>query len=355
MDRAAPTNGPAFGRARRAIAAISGRTGARQDACKPLGVGQPLPQSTVPAAEGTLHLGERLGRGSAGEVWVAWLERPGRILKRVAVRVLAPMDGAEPERLEAAARAAALVRHPNVVDVHELAAQPDGVTYLVGEMVDGMSLAALLAAYRAAHRRLPLELVLFTAIEVAEGLAAAQSARSPEGRMIGLSHGQLSPRSVLLSYHGEVKVEGFGLGDVAGAGSGVRARLAARLSPTAPEMVRGHAPDARSDVFGLGVLLSEMLIGPRFPARVTDEEACVMARDGFVCPDVLAPPLPPGVQSVVDRALSVERKRRQAHAGIVAHDLRAVALAMGVGDARFHLRSALFEMSEQAPGSTVED
>jgi serine/threonine-protein kinase len=219
---------------------------------------------------------------------------------------------------------------------------------LVVEMVDGMSLASLLSAYKKAGRRLPLDLALFIAIETAEGLAGARVAKMPSGRMVELSHLNLSPRSVMLSYHGEVKVEGFGLAAPIADGSGIRIvrHLAPRLATMAPEVASGREGDARSDVFSLGVVIHEMLVGPRFPAGVTNDEACAMAREGFVCPDIISPPLPDGIRQVVDRALSKDPRDRQIHAGVVAYDLRMHALKMGVGDARTFLRNALFEMSE---------
>jgi serine/threonine-protein kinase len=307
------------------------------------------PATNLATSDGTLHVGERIGAGSGTEVFVAWLERPG-LLKRVAVKVFAaPVLASNLARIEEAVRAAALVRHPNVVDVIEIGHLSRQQVYVVEEMIDGLSLATLLQAYRHANRRMPLELALFIATEAAEGLAGAQSAKTPDGRMTGLAHLDLSPRAILLSYHGEVKVEGFGMSQPIADGSGIRIvrRLAPRLAAMAPEVVAGREGDGRSDVFSLGVLLSEMLVGPRFPANVTDEEACQMAKSGFVCPDILAPPLPAQLQEILDRALSSDPSRRQQHAGVVAYDLRSIALRMGVGDSRIFLRNALFEMSEQ--------
>lgn len=322
----------------------------------PAFVARPSPRppaiEQLTTAEGTLHVGERIGVGSGTEVYVAWLERAG-VLKRVAVKIFgAPINSAnaaQVERCVRCVRMAALVQHPNVASVMEMGQLSNGQIFVVEEMVDGMTLATLLRAYRDAERRMPLELALFIAIEAAEGLAGAQSAKTPDGRMTGLAHLDLSPRAILLSYNGEVKVEGFGLSQPIADGSGIRIvrRLAPRLSSMAPEVVSGREGDARSDVFSLGVLLSEMLVGPRFPANVTDEEACQMAKTGFVCLDMLAPPLWPELQAVLDRCLSRDAIRRQSHAGVVAYDLRSVAMKMGVGDARVFLRNALFEMSEQ--------
>jgi serine/threonine-protein kinase len=304
-------------------------------------------------SDGWLHLGEKIGSGFGSEVFVAWLERSQKLLKRVAVKLFGK-GSSFAERIESVARAMALVRHPNVVEILDYGVLESGVPFVVMEMIDGMSLASLLRVYRSAGRRLPLDLALFVAIEAAEGLAGVRMTRMPGGKLMDVSHLDLSARSILLSFHGEVKVEGFGLAAPIADGSGIRVmrRLAPRLETMAPEIAAGRKGDSRSDVFSLGVILHEMLVGPRFPAGITDEEACAMAKSGFVCPDLIAGPLPNGVQAIVDRALSKDPRDRQAHTGVLAYDLRTVALKMGVGDARVFLRNALFEMSEAVAAPT---
>lgn len=317
-----------------------------------MGSAAPAPLSTVPLPDGRLHLGDRVGIGCGTEVFVAWLERAPRMLKRIAVKVF---GSSQLDHLEPAVRSMMLVQHPNVVAVHDFATMPSGSAFVTMDMIDGMNLASLLRAYRSAHRKIPLELALFIAIEVAEGLAGARVTKMPGGRVLELSHLDLSSRSVLLSYQGEVKVEGFGLAPPIADGSGIRSLrvLIPRLASMAPEIAAGKEGDARADVFSLGVLLHEMLVGPRFPAGITDDEACGMAKSGFVCPDLIAGPPAPGIREILDRALSKSPRDRQAHAGVFAYDLRSVALKMGVGDARVFLRNALFEMSEGAIESTT--
>ena len=196
---------------------------------------------------------------------------------------------------------------------------------------------------------MPLDLALFIGCEVAEGLAAARHARSIEGVILNMAHHNLSPRQVLLSWNGDVKVGDFGWRPE-GVVSGVRRSdrdMRLQMVHLAPEVARGSRGDGRSDVFSLGVMLHEMFYGPRFPRGMSAARgAPARARRRAARGPSLSPLLPPGIAAIIDRALSVDPHERQAHAGVLAYDLRREALALGVTDGRMFLRSTLFEMSE---------
>lgn len=312
-------------------------------------------------------LGSEIGRGSQGVVRIARLEqilarsRQGEevMARTVAVKLIDPALCREPEilqELRRSVRRTALVSHANVVQVTDwfvtattqgLASDP--IPCILQEFVDGMSLAELVSRCEGARRRLPLDLALFIGCEIAEGLAAARHARSIEGVILNMAHHNLSPRQVLLSWNGDVKVGDFGWRPDAGVVSGVRRSdrdMRAQMVHLAPEVARGSRGDGRSDVFSLGVMLHEMFYGSRFPRGMSAAQCLELAREGEVTRPVTSPLLPPGVAAIVDRALAVDPRERQAHAGVLAYDLRREALALGCTDGRMFLRSTLFEMSE---------
>ena len=303
--------------------------------------------------EGTrrLVLGPVLGRGSLGVVRLAELGSAYGVRRRVAVKIFDTIftsDGDGAAAISRAVRHAACVQHPNVVAVHELSVMGDH-PYVISELVEGVSLATLLGAYRSVSRRVPLDLGLFVAIEIAEGLAGARAAKNPEGKVLSMSHHDLSMRQVLLSWSGEVKVTDFGLRAAGMGSSGIRPAAmsaAMTLANVAPEVIRGHRGDARSDVFSLGVVLHEMLRAPRFRAGLSDMETFDWAKRGDIHRSVSEPMLPSSVAAIVDRALAPDPRDRPAHAGVLAYDLRRAALSLGVSDGRAFLASALFEMTE---------
>jgi serine/threonine-protein kinase len=331
----------------------------------------PPPRTEIGLGDGrVVRIGAQLGRGALSTVYRGTVRGPFGLARPVAVKVFDIMATDEHDgvlgALASAATRQACVSHPNVVRVEEFGVLGPAQPYAVLELVEGRTLASFCGRLARARERVPLDIALFVGCEVAEALAAARLACTVDGVRLGLVHGELSADDVLLSWHGEVKVGDFAIAAAARGCSTVRSvrSIARRVRAMAPEVACGRAGDARSDVFSLGVLLREMLQGPRFPAYVTDGEALAWARDGVVHRSMFEPQLPQELQAVIARALERDPTRRHPHAGALGFELRRIALAMGVGDGRAFLRTALArtvgssdddevtgELSLHAPGS----
>ena len=308
--------------------------------------------------ERSVSLGEAIGRGSAATVYRGVMEGGYRVRRPVAVKVLDTLTSEDRDvvvtALARAARHAACIDHPNVVATYEFNVNRETQPFIVTELVEGRALGELMEAFVAVNRRVPLDLALFIATEIAEGLAGARDARTIDGAFLNMPHYDLSTREVLLSRFGEVKVSDFGVGNAARPGSGVRSlsAIARRAVTMAPEIANGKKGDARSDVFSLGIILREMLLGPRFPASTPDSSALELARDGFVQRMILEPKLPDPLGSILKRAIEIDPADRYPHASSMAYDLHRACLSMGVADGRFFLRRA---MQEMLPPPSEED
>lgn len=200
----------------------------------------------------------RLGRGGMGVVWRAMDEVLGR---EVAVKELrAFSDAAVPEladlrlRMQREARAAARVRHPGVVAVHDIA-EHEGRPVIVMELVNGPSLDDVLRE----RGTLTPEHAADIGAKVLDALAAAHRA--------GVLHRDVKPGNVLLEHGGRVVLTDFGIATVEEPGDGSATRLTGSgelvgsLDYLAPERARGEDPGPASDVWSLGATLYAALEG----------------------------------------------------------------------------------------------
>jgi eukaryotic-like serine/threonine-protein kinase len=157
----------------------------------------------------------------------------------------------------------ASLRHANVVEVAGWGSDVQGA-YLAVELVQGVSLLRLMKTIFETGEAFTERMVVYIALRVCLGLAAAHSLRAPTGELLGLVHRDLTPGNILCSFNGEVKIADFGMAKA-------KQRLTKTLTgmrkgePTymAPEQARSDDIDARADLFSLGVMLFELFAGRR--------------------------------------------------------------------------------------------
>lgn len=306
-----------------------------------------------------ITLVEAIGRGSLGKVHRGVIESSWGLRRPVAVKIFDAMpeddQGELLRRLASMSRRAACVRHPSVIQTLEID-RTDGIrraaqSFIVTDLVCGESLASLITAWRASTLRVPVDFALVVALKIAEGLGAALFSENADGALTALVHGDLSPRQVLVSDQGEVKIGDFGQGDLRDVVSHVRSRYA--IAYTAPEVACGLEADARSDVFSLGVMLHEMLVGPRFAAKTPIEDVIKMVREGRFHMSLMEPNLPRDLRAVIDRALAQDPDERYGHSRALAFDLRREMLRMGLCDAQTCIRQAVVGWCEVRGTSEV--
>lgn len=289
---------------------------------------------------------ELLGKGQISSVYRGAVDAPSGVRRAVAIKLFHDVATEEAEHVASVVRRAvrrtACIRHPNVVSVEDFGVT-GGYPFVVQELVDGVTLEALMERHASRAQRMPLDLALFIATEMAEGLSGARTARDHAGFQLGVLHLALSPREVLLSFRGEVKVVDFELSRAQGATSSVRSirAVATRARTMAPEVAQGDDGDARSDVFSLGVIIRELLVGPRFPAGASDADLIRLAQEGHIEPISFSPHLPAALLPVLSRALEVDPYRRFPNATAMVYELRRIVFGMGVGDGRWFLRRSL--------------
>lgn len=213
-----------------------------------------------------------LGRGGAGEVYLARAPGPEGFEKQFAVKVLHPVAGARTALVEEAKLLQGL-HHQNVVQVYELGRQGE-LDYVAMEFVDGLSLDDIIVRGCNAHLLLPPALALHVAAEVCKALHFFHGRADAAGRALGLVHRDISPANILVSWQGEVKLADFGIAK----GAAGRAKdetepgvVKGKLGYMAPEQAAGGvALDGRVDLFATALSVYEAMTGEN-PLRADNE------------------------------------------------------------------------------------
>jgi tRNA A-37 threonylcarbamoyl transferase component Bud32 len=234
---------------------------------------------------------EPIGAGGSSQVYLAQDTALGR---EVAVKVLDPQaaaDGTLRKLFVKEARALAQLSHPNIVGVFDVG-EVDGLPFIVMEYVAGSSLKQRIERTGA----LPLADAVRLTDGIATGLSFAHSR--------GIIHADLKPSNILLDQNDLPKICDFGIARTPAEDSDSPQLFATALY-VAPERVEGRPASVGSDVYGLGLVVYEMLVGkPPF----TSGNAAVLLRDHVVRPPVppshLRPSLPKDVDTIVLKALA---------------------------------------------------
>jgi serine/threonine-protein kinase len=283
---------------------------------------------------GRYELIRHLARGGMADVYLARMGGVAGFQKTVVVKQLLPSlarDAVFVEMFLDEARLAAQLNHANVVQIFDLGEQ-DGQYFIAMEYLDGPSLFRLIEASRQIQVRLPLEDGLYLLSRVLEALAYAHSRTDEHGQPLGLIHRDVSPENILLSRAGEVKLADFGIARAANRRQSTTASgsFKGKLHYLAPEMLRGEAFDARSDLFSTGVVLYQVLTG-RLPFDGANGPAILdsLINDTPRPVREFRPKMPAALQQIVDRALAKNPRDRYPRAQAMQSDLQRVMRDLG--------------------------
>jgi phosphate/phosphite/phosphonate ABC transporter binding protein len=275
----------------------------------------------TPMVGGKYRLGRLLGEGGMGAVYEA--EHTG-LGVRVAVKLLNEVFTTDPsavQRFRREARAAAAIRHANVVEVTDTGTDEEtGVPFIVMELLEGESLSSLLRR----ERVLSPGTASLVVCQILAGLAAAHDK--------GVIHRDLKPGNILLARTPDgglmVKLLDFGISKFYESATAVDVTATGAVIGTprfmAPEQAKGQSDlDARVDVYSAGVLFYRMLTGKLpFAATTQDEVIRLILQGKPTPPRTLRPEIPPELEAVVLKAMATERDERYPDARAFFADLQ---------------------------------
>ncbi|MEZ0230174.1 MAG: serine/threonine-protein kinase [Planctomycetota bacterium] len=266
----------------------------------------------APRTVGPYEVVRELGRGGMGVVLE--VKRPG-VERRLALKLMT-LDGVEPVALERFGREAQLlakVRHPNVLSVHELGRTPEGRPYIVTDLVEGSNLKTV-------AREAPVD--PDRAARIVAALAGAVSALHEKG----ILHRDLKPENVILRAGDDPVLLDFGLAREHDARSltqsGQMLGTPAYMSPEQAEGTKGKGLDARTDVYGVGAILFELLAGrPPFDTSGELQKIVAVLTKDPSWPIETRKDIPPPLDGLVRRAMAKNREDRFASAAAFKGEL----------------------------------
>ena len=247
-----------------------------------------------------------------------------RLGRAVALKFLPAAFARDPqavERFQREARAVSALNHPHICTLYDIG-EHEGQPFIAMELLEGQTLKQRIAA-----RPLAAEQVLKLGTQIADALEAAHAK--------GIVHRDLKPANIFLTKRDQVKLLDFGLAKLlrpvseetlaqtlteAGAAPGT-------LPYMAPEQLRGESVDARADIYGVGCVLYEMATGQRpFPETQGPRLIDSILHEPPTPPSRLNPRIPPGLESIVLKALDKDPERRYQSARELRVDLERLTL-----------------------------
>ena len=276
-----------------------------------------------------------------GGMATVWRARDEVLARTVAVKILHPHlaeDQSFVERFRREALAAARLTHPNIVSIFDTGTEDapgPSRHFIVMEFCGGGTLADL-----AAEEPLSPERVI--------GIGAAICAALGYAHRNGVIHRDMKPANALLSSDGTLKVGDFGIAKAAFTGREITTTgsLLGTVTYISPEQARGEEPEARSDLYSLGVVLYELLVGrPPFSGDTAIATALQHVKKESAPPRSIRAGLPRALEAVVLKALSKDPADRPES----AEAMRAELLRCGHGDETAVMRAPATAPRPQAP------
>ncbi len=220
------------------------------------------------------------------------------------------------------ARLVADLIHTSIVQTYHLG-QVGGQYFMVMEFVGGVNLEQFLEKHRQTGRMVPTDLAAFIISRVARGLTYAHQKKDREGRPLSIVHRDIGPKNVMIAYEGDVKLTDFGIAKALDLMYNEEGKvIAGKDEYLSPEQATYAVTDARADLFPLGIVLTELLLGKNI-FRSSDR---AQSRRNILTMPIplfakLRADIDPKLESIIQRALQRDRTERYQSASEMLTDL----------------------------------
>ena len=269
---------------------------------------------------------EKLAAGGMAEVYLAKSNGAVGVNKFVAIKKILPQHSDHQEFIEMFKEEAKItvnLNHGNVVSIYDFGVERSQF-YLVMEYVEGRNLRQVLNELKKSNTQFTIEQIVYMSKEVAAGLDHAHRCiDGATGKPLNITHRDMSPQNIMVSFEGEVKIIDFGIAKAETQLEATKAgTLKGKFGYMSPEQADGQPIDLRTDVFSLGIVIWELLANDRL--FTSNSEAAVL-RKVRECqiPSIrkINPSVPPELERIVNKALAKDKSLRYQTAAALHRDL----------------------------------
>jgi serine/threonine-protein kinase len=256
----------------------------------------------------------KIAEGGMGLVYEAVQLGAGNFRKVVAVKVIREEYSAIEEfqnNFIGEARLVADLIHTNIVQTYHLG-QVGGQYFMVMEFVKGVNLEQFLERHRQLGKQIPTDLAAFIVSRIARGLTYAHTKCDRDGRHLNIVHRDIGPKNVLVAQEGDVKLTDFGIAKALDLMYNEEGKvIAGKDEYLSPEQATYAITDARADLFPLGIVLTELLLGKNI---FRSHDRSQSRRNILTMPipqfATLRPDIDPKLEAIIQRALERDREKR---------------------------------------------
>lgn len=287
--------------------------------------------------DGRYEILEVIGEGGMAVVYKALCHRLNRYDAVKIMRDDMVTDEEFRRRFCAESHAVAMLSHPNIVAIYDVS-HSDEIEYIVMELVEGITLKQYMDRRGAVSWR---EAVHFSK-QICKALSHAHER--------GIIHRDIKPQNIMLLRDGTIKVADFGIAALESEMHEDNGQAIGSVHYIAPEQARGAYPDARSDIYSLGVVMYEMLTGKKpYTGDTLAEVAIKHMNANPVAPHNIVEDIPPELERITLKAMCADLDKRYASANELLNDLEN----FGVSQTR--VEEELVETPPVAPVRSVSE
>ncbi|HKB58020.1 MAG TPA: serine/threonine-protein kinase [Lacunisphaera sp.] len=303
------------------------------------------------------ELTNKLAEGGMGLVFEAVQKGSGNFRKTVAIKLIREEYSSIPEfqkNFIGEAKLVADLIHTNIVQTYHLG-QIGGQYFMTMEFVRGVNLEQFIDRHTELKRPVPLDMAAFIASRVCRGLSYAHAKRDSDGRLLGIVHRDVNPKNVMLAVEGDVKLTDFGIAKALDLMYNEEGKvIPGKDEYLSPEGASYAVTDGRSDLFSLGIVLTEILLGRNIFRGTTRLES---RRSILTMPlpvfSTLRADIDPKLETIIQKALQRDREKRYQSAFEMLTDLELYLYSDRYGPTNEKLAVYLAEVfPPQKPGTT---